>query len=66
MSRPITKKRNPQDATLRNIRALKKAVANLELRMWNVYQHIEQLLRRTAHLVVTNASAKIPMGKQRK
>lgn len=28
-----TKKRNPQDATLRNIRALKKAVADLTRRI---------------------------------
>ena len=34
-----TKKRNPTDATLRNIRALKKRVAQLELEIRRLHQY---------------------------
>lgn len=35
--KPATKKRNPQDATLRNINALKRRVLALEMQMIEIY-----------------------------
>jgi len=49
MAAKVVKKRNPQDATLRNIRALKKRVAKLEEDVERltaaVHRHEERLNR---------------------
>lgn len=42
MAKKTPKKRNPNDSTLRNVRAIKKRVADLEVRV----RGLELLLRR--------------------
>lgn len=39
-----TKKRNPQDATLRNIRALRKRVADLEALQKKDFEYLKDLV----------------------
>jgi hypothetical protein len=55
-----TKKRNPQDATLRNIRALKKRVAALERatrKQQQVLNDVLRVLHRSVSVLVTGVKA---------